>query len=97
MEIMIVGADNLGLIGENLRKIGITEIVHVTGRNASDRKRGTLSPSVKMVLILTDYINHATALVFKNRAKSQGIPLICAKRSWCSIEKKICELNLQKN
>lgn len=92
MVIMIVGADNLGLIGENLRKLGITEIYHVTGRNVSDRKSCALSRSVELVLILTDYVNHTTARLFKHEAKSMGIPLICAKRSWRSIEEKISAL-----
>lgn len=93
MAIMIVGADNLGLIGENLRKIGIAEIYHITGRNVSDRKHCPLSRSINLVLILTDYVNHTTAQRIKSEAKALGIPLIFAKRSWRSIEQKMNRLD----
>jgi hypothetical protein len=94
MEILIVGADNLGSIEKNLKLMDKAEIVHVTGRNTADRKCCSLSPAIKLVLILTDFVNHNTAKVYKKQAKLSGIPLICAKRSWSSIERKLCEAGL---
>lgn len=95
MRILIVGGDDLGLIGKKLRECGVTEICHVTGRNCSHRKVCPIAQSVQLVLILTDYINHVTASNFKRAAKSRGIPLICAKRSWCAIEEKISSLGIK--
>lgn len=94
MSIVIVGADHLGSITDNLRRCGVHEICHVTGRNASDRKYGEISPSVNMILVLTDFVNHNTANNYKRLAKSRGIRVIFAKRSWSSIEKRIAELNI---
>lgn len=91
---LIVGADDLGLIGDKLKECGVTDICHVTGRNCSHRKVCPISQSVQFVLILTDYINHSTARNFKKAAKSRGIPLVCAKRSWCSIKEKIGSLGI---
>lgn len=94
MEILIVGADNLGSIEKNLKLLDMAKIVHITGRNTADRKCCSLSPAIKLVLILTDFVNHNTAKIYKRQAKLSGIPLICAKRSWSSIEKKICEAGI---
>lgn len=94
MQILIVGADNLGGIERNLKLINKAKIVHVTGRNTADRKCCSLSPAIKLVLILTDFVNHNTAKVYKRQAKLSGIPLICAKRSWSAIERKLCEAGL---
>jgi hypothetical protein len=94
VRIMIVGADDLGLIEERLRECGVTEICHVSGRNCSHRKVCPIAQSVQLVLILTDYINHVTARNFKKAAKSRGIPIVCAKRSWCAIEEKITSLGI---
>ncbi|MCE5286802.1 MAG: DUF2325 domain-containing protein [Pelosinus sp.] len=94
MDILIVGADNLGSIEKNLKLMDIAKIVHITGRNTADRKCCSLSPAIKLVLILTDFVNHNTAKVYKKQAKLSGIPLICAKRSWSSIEKKLCAAGL---
>jgi hypothetical protein len=96
MAIIVVGADSLGTTIEgNLQKLGITEIAHITGRNVADRKTCNLSSSFKLVLILTDYINHNTAMNFKKFAKSKGIPFVCSQRSWHIIESKISKLGIK--
>lgn len=94
MAVLIVGADSLGNIEENLRKLGMKEISHVTGRNTADRKNCTISPAIKLVLILTDFVNHNTAKVYKKQAKVCGCQLVCAKRSWSAIEKKIGDMGV---
>lgn len=94
MTILIVGADDLGSIGDKLKECGVTKICHVTGRSCSDRKSCPIAQSVQLVLILTDYINHGTARNVKKVAKAKGIPLIYAKRSWRAIEKKISDLGI---
>ena len=91
MTILIVGADNLGNIEKNLQELDIKEVVHVTGRNTINRKSCKLPATITLVLILTDFVNHNTAGVYKKQAKVSGIPLAFAKRSWCSIKDKILE------
>ena len=89
MAILIVGADNLGNIEKNLQQFDIKEVVHVTGRNTINRRSCNLSSTITLVLILTDFVNHNTAGVYKRQAKVAGIPLAFAKRSWSSIREKI--------
>ena len=94
MAILVVGADNLGNIEKNLKELNGTEIVHVTGRNTAHRKCCSLPPAINLVLLLTDFVNHNTAKVYKKQAKMSGVPVICAKRSWCAIEQKIGQAGL---
>ena len=92
MSVMIVGADHLGNIARNQRAYGLDNIEHVSGRNAGDRKKFSIPKAISLVVVLIDYLNHPTASHVKEQAKSQGIPMIFAKRSWCSIAEQ-----LQKN
>jgi hypothetical protein len=82
--ILIVGADHLGNIVEQLRKIGIQQIMHVSGRKCQEVKRG-IPENVDAVLVLTDYVNHNLSKVIKQKAKEQSLPIFYAKRSWCAI------------
>jgi len=94
MAVMIVGADHLGTIPKNLEVIGVRGIHHVSGRNVSDRKRIPIPVATQLVVVLIDYVNHLTARQIKEQAKAMGIPLVFAKRSWCSIQGKLQECGL---
>lgn len=39
MSVIIVGADYLGQIKDNLESSGITDILHISGRNVNDRRK----------------------------------------------------------
>lgn len=88
MSVVIVGGDTLGGIEKNLYAMGATELIHISGRKASNRNIN-LPNTTAFVLVLTDFINHNTAKSVKNMAKSQSIPLVFAKRSWSSVEEKL--------
>lgn len=94
MSMMIVGADHLGSIRKNLEDWGVTEVEHVSGRKVADRKRIPIPLATKVVVVLIDYVNHLTARQIKEQAKDKGIPLVFAKRSWCSIQGKLAECGL---
>jgi len=96
MSVMLIGADHLGSIRKNLQRMGIHSINHVTGRNVSDRKKFKCPISTALIVIFMDYINHTTAKNIKVMAKSQGVPLIFANRSWSSLQDKLAEFNLVK-
>lgn len=89
MAVMIVGADHLGNISKNLRQYGVKSIEHLPGRNVGDRKKVRIPLAVSLVILLTDYVNHGTARNVKEQAKAQGVPLLFAKRSWCSLEQQL--------
>lgn len=89
MSIMIVGADHLGGIEKNLRANGYSAFDHVCGRSAADRKSVPIPRATTLVVVLVDYVNHITARNIKKRAKAQGVPLVFAKRSWCSLAEQL--------
>lgn len=89
MSVVIVGGDCLGGIEKNLYSLGVTELVHISGRKALDRNKISLPKATAFVLVLTDYINHGTAQNVKTLAKARSIPVVFAKRSWRAVEEKL--------
>ena len=82
--LLIVGADNLGNIPGKLEQLGINEIIHINGRKVRQVKR-EIPEGIDSILVLTDFINHNLAKVFKKKAQEGSVPIYYAKRSWCSI------------
>lgn len=91
MSVVIVGADYLGGIEKNLYSMGVTELIHITGRKAANRNKINIPKNTSFVLVLTDYVNHNTAKMIKAAAKTQEIPLLFAKRSWGAVEKQLMD------
>lgn len=89
MPIVIVGGDHLGGIEKKLRDLGATEVIHVTGRKAREKAGIRLPRKAAFILVLTDYVNHATAQTVKAAAKATGTPAFFAKRAWSSIEEQL--------
>ncbi|TDG00282.1 DUF2325 domain-containing protein [Paenibacillus piri] len=87
--ILVVGADHLGNMPEQLASIGFDEVMHMTGRKCQSVRKG-IPDKVDAVLVLTDYINHNLTKVIKQQAKEQELPIYYAKRSWCSVQKALC-------
>ncbi len=88
MSVLIVGGDHLGSIPKELKKIGVDEIRHMSGRSRNVIKRG-MPMSMDLIIVLHDYVNHNLANVTKKQAKECKIPVVFAKRSWSSIYKKL--------
>ena len=88
MSVLIVGGDHLGSIPKELKKIGVDDIKHMSGRNRNVIKR-TMPMTMDLIIILHDYVNHNLANVTKKQAKEYNIPVVFAKRSWSSIYKKL--------
>ncbi|ADQ14455.1 DUF2325 domain-containing protein [Halanaerobium hydrogeniformans] len=89
MSIMIVGADNLGSIENNVRKLGFDQITHLPGRKKSKFRNFNIPGEVDVVLVMTDYINHAVMKKVKRAAKAKDLNVIYARRSWAAIYKKL--------
>jgi len=94
MSIVVFGGDYLGGIEKKLLALGVTKIIHISGRKPLDRNKNCLPKTTKFVLVLTDFLNHNTAKAAKELVKSQSIPVVYAKRSWCSVEKKLKEAQI---
>ncbi len=88
MSVLIVGGDHLGSIPKELKKIGVDDIKHMSGRNKNVIKRG-MPMTMDLIIVLHDYVNHNLASVTKKQAKERNIPVVFAKRSWSSIYKKL--------
>nr|WP_256205478.1 DUF2325 domain-containing protein [Calditerricola satsumensis] len=69
MTVLVVGADRLGNIEAFFRKQGYREILHVSGRKASDTAIHIPS-HVHMVVVFTDFVNHNLARVIKPKPRS---------------------------
>ena len=89
MSLMIVGADSLGSIKDNVKSLGFEEITHLNGRKKSKFKNFEIPAKTDYVLVMTDYINHAVMRKVKRAAKDRGVSVIYARRSWASIYKKL--------
>ncbi len=91
MSVVVVGGDYLGSIEKNLYSIGVTQLVHISGRKTLDKNKINVPKDTAFVLVLTDYVNHCAAKNAKLVAKAQSIPLVFAKRSWRAVEGKLRE------
>ncbi|PUU90421.1 MAG: hypothetical protein CI947_1465 [Halanaerobium sp.] len=89
MSLMIVGADNLGSIRDNVKNLGFEEIIHLDGRKKSKFRNFEIPAETDFVLVMTDYINHAVMRKVKKAAKASEVSVIYARRSWVSIYKKL--------
>jgi hypothetical protein len=89
MSLMIVGADNLGSIRDNVKNLGFEEIIHLDGRKKSKFRNFEIPAETDFVLVMTDYINHAVMRKVKKAAKASEVSVIYARRSWSSIYKKL--------
>jgi len=88
--ILVIGGDRLGNIVDLLQQQGFEEIHHVTGRKSS--QTGVKIPSgVKMILVLTDFVNHNLAKTVKNQAKERSLPILFCKRSCSAISKALVQ------
>ena len=94
MSVMVVGADHLGNIEKNLQTWGFNEIRHISCRNVGDHKRLSISPSTSLIVVLIDFVNHGAAKAIKEQAKTQGIPMVFAKRSWVSLYEQLEKLDM---
>lgn len=89
MSLLIIGADSLGNIRDNIKKIGFTDIMHLSGRNKSVFRGFKIPVDIDMILILTDYIHHNAMKKVKKEAKDKSVDVIYARRSWSAIYKKL--------
>jgi hypothetical protein len=94
MSVVVVGGDFLGGIEKNLHSLGVTELIHISGRKALDKNKISIPKATALVVVLTDYVNHGTAQNVKVLAKARSIPLVFAKRSWRAVEEKLKIANL---
>jgi hypothetical protein len=85
MTILILGADRLGNICEELQKEGVDQIIHWSGRCASCQHK-CLPKNVGKVIIFCDFINHMAMGNVKKQAKKNNIPIVYCRRSLSDLQ-----------
>jgi hypothetical protein len=96
MSVVVIGADHLGSIEKNLHAIGVHELVHISGRKPLCQNNINIPQRTSFILVMTDYINHNTAINVKEVAKTKNVPLVYAKRSWSAVRAKLSAMGLVK-
>lgn len=95
MHALLVGADRLGNIPDVLAQNGIGILKHVSGRDSAHQKRVVSLPSgVGMVILFTDFLGHNVMKSFREAARAQGLPVVCCRRSTCSVQQALEQCGL---
>jgi hypothetical protein len=90
MQALLVGADRLGNIPDVLADHGITIRQHVSGRDRSHQRRlAGLPKGIQLVVLFTDFLGHNVMQSFRSAAREEGIPLVCCRRSACSLRQAL--------
>ncbi len=80
MTVLIVGGDRLGNILEELRKEGVKEIIHWTGRAKSFQNKA-IPKNVDLVIMFYDFTSHNLMQNVKRQAKMYRIPITYTRRA----------------
>lgn len=86
VQALLVGADHLGNIPEMLTDHGISIHRHISGRDkAHQRRQASLPRQIQLVILFTDFLAHNVMQSFRAAARDRGIPVVCCRRSACSL------------
>lgn len=88
MSVLVIGGDRLGNITHKLSEYGFSDIHHVTGRKAGDR-RLIVPENTDLIVVLTDFVEHQLTEVIKKESKRKGVQITFSKRSWSHMQKNI--------
>ena len=95
MEALLVGADRLGNIPDVLKEAGIGIAKHISGRDSAHQKRVNGLPSgIGLVILFTDFLGHNVMKSFREAARAQGLPVVCCRRSTCSVKQALAQCQL---
>jgi hypothetical protein len=89
MNALLVGADRLGNIPYVLEELGIRIAGHVSGRQPGHQKRAALPAGIELVILFTDFLGHNVMRQFRDRARAQGLRVVCCRRSASSLRQAI--------
>lgn len=95
MDALVVGADRLGNIPDVLAEFGIAIHKHISGRLPAHQKKADVPGSIGIVILFTDFLGHNVMKSFREAARAQGLPVLCCRRSTCSV-KQALEQNRQR-
>lgn len=87
MTVLLVGADRLGNIPQELEQHGCKRIIHWDGRKARKREIPT---KVDMVLVFHDFVNHRLMDDVKLQAKKRCLPIVFSRRGIADLRCALC-------
>lgn len=88
MTVLLVGADNLGNIPQELEEHGCHKVIHWDARKKATAKKD-IPAKTDMIVIFHDFISHSIMNTVKEKAKKLGLPIIFSKRSTSDIKEKL--------
>ena len=88
--VLVIGGDKIDSITSVLQDFSFEKVTHWDARNPSVVKK-EIPQDVKLVIMLTNFLNHNAMNKFKNEAKRKAIEFICAKRSESSVFCELCK------
>lgn len=91
MTVLLIGADQLGKIPEELEQHGCKEVIHWSGRKNVALKKNIPS-KVDLVFVFHDFVGHNLVKAIKEKAKELQLPVIFVKRSIADIRKNLGKL-----
>lgn len=86
MTVLLIGADQLGKIPEELKHYGCKEVIHWSGRKQEALKK-SIPSKVDLVFVFHDFVGHNLVNNIKEQAKQLRLPVIFAKRSIVDIRR----------
>lgn len=80
MSVLVIGGDQISQISVILKNLGAKDIEHWDARKKSSAPK-KIPQNTDCIVMLTSFLNHNVMHKYKNEAKKQNIPFVCAKRS----------------
>ncbi len=90
MSVLVIGGDKIDSISSVLQSFAFDKIVHWDARNPSVVRK-EIPSDTRLIIMLTNFLNHNAMNKFKNEAKRKAIQFICAKRSESSVFCELCK------
>lgn len=90
MTALVIGGDHIDKIRRELVEHGLDKIEHWGGRKPADARR-EIPARVKLVVMVTDQLNHAMLYNATIKATRLGLPIIYSRRSAHELRDKLGE------
>ena len=90
MTTLVIGGDRIESIRRELAEHGLDNVEHWGGRKPADARRA-IPARVKLVVIVTDQLNHSMLYNATIRATRLGLPIIYSRRSGYELRSKLAE------
>lgn len=90
MTTLVIGGDKIETIRRELAAHGLEHVEHWGGRKPADARRA-IPARVKLVVMVTDQLNHSMLYNATIRATRLGLPIIYSRRSAHELRSRLAE------